>query len=186
MPATRLPHQIVIKIYSSDNNLLDGATVKLELGSASKEYTSKNGECILNVADISTWNVGDEVTITSSKTGEGTKITTLVLTSSQQKINIYLAETSDLIYSEQTETDTYNLNFSLLTTFDGEKVTSLNPLPVYSGKPKGFANAEKVIAWDASNNPVSITVTIGDKTYVKTITWDASNNPTNVTGWIEQ
>lgn len=136
MPTPPSSHLVGIRVYGIDNQLLDGATVTLTITAGSTtETTSSDGEAVLNVADAGSWSVGDEASITASKTGSGTKTETLVLTAAPQKLNITLAETSDLAYYEpteddQSETDTYVLNFSLLTTYDGEKVTYSNPLPV--------------------------------------------------------
>ncbi len=131
MPTTKASHPIGIKIYSIDNQLLEGATVTLTLGTNTITETSNpKGEVIFNVANAGSWSVGEEVTLTASKTGSGTKTSTLVLTSSPQQTSLTLEETSDLVYYEQSETDTYVLNFALLVTHDGEKVTTSNPLPV--------------------------------------------------------
>lgn len=124
-------HPVGIKVYGIDNQLLEGVTVTLTVTSGSTSgITNSSGEVVLNVANAGSWSVGEESTIVATKTASGTKTVTLVLTSSPQSLNITLAETSDLIYYEQTENDTYVLNFSLLTTYDGEKVTTANPLPV--------------------------------------------------------
>ncbi len=136
MPTPPTSHPIRIKIYSIDNALLEGATVELTLGTnnpISKTSNSK-GEVVLNVANAGSWNVSDEVSITASKTGNGRKTSTLVLTSSPQETSLTLEETSDLRYEESPD-DNYNLNFALLTTFDGEKVNNSNRLPVVNQHP---------------------------------------------------
>ena len=53
-----------------------------------------------------------------------------------EKIDINLEETSDPTYYEESETNMYALNFSLLTTYDGRKVTRNNPLPVENQNPQ--------------------------------------------------
>jgi hypothetical protein len=134
MPAQS--HPIRITVYGIDNLVVSGATVTLTLNSeTTSETTDSNGQCVLNVGNLSSWSAGDSVSITASKTNSGTKTETLTLTSAPQTLTITLAETSDLSYYEQTETDMYNLNFSLLTTYDGEKVTTANPLPIKTQDP---------------------------------------------------
>ncbi len=137
MPTPPSSHPIRIKIYDINSQLLEGATVTLTLGTNDpiSETSNSSGECVLNVANAGDWSVGDSVTLTASKTGEGTKTSTLILTSSPQQTSLTLEETSDLIYYEQTENDTYVLNFALLTTYDGEKVTTSNPLPIKTQDP---------------------------------------------------
>ena len=135
MPKTS--HPLGIKIYGIDGQLLEGATVVLTLNSETTSETSNaKGEAILNTSKLTSgWSVGDEVSITASKTGSGTKTETLVLDSSGgQQLSITLEETSDLFYHKN-EDDEYVLNFSLLTTYDGEKVTTSNPLPVSNQNP---------------------------------------------------
>lgn len=129
MPKT--PHPIGIHIYGIDNQAVEGATVTLTLNSESiSETTNSKGEVILNTANLpSGWSVGDEASITASKTGEGTKTETLTLTSSPQTLDMTLAETSDYIIGEE-GTDQLKLNMVMPVTYDGEKVTHSNPLPV--------------------------------------------------------
>ena len=136
MPTPIQSHPIRIKIYGIDNSLLEGATVSLTLGTNTpiSVVSNSKGEVILNVANAGSWSVSDEVSITASKTGSGTKTITLILTSSPQTLDMTLAETSDLIYHPN-ESNQYNLNFSVITTYDGEKVTTSNPLPVKNQDP---------------------------------------------------
>ncbi len=136
MPTTKTSHPIRIKIYDINNVLLEGATVTLTLSTNDpiSETSNSNGEVVFNVANAGSWSVNDEVSITASKTGVGTKTSTLVLTSSPQTTSLTLEETSDLYYSENDE-GVHVLNFSLLTTYDGEKVTKSNRLPVENQHP---------------------------------------------------
>lgn len=168
MPPTSYP--IRIKIYSIDNSLLEGATVTLTLGTNdSIEATSNSkGECVLNVANAGDWNVGEEVTIVATKTGSGTKTSTLILTSSPQTISLTLEETSELYYVSN-DMNGFVLNFCLLTTYDGEKVTHSNPLPV---------TAETVLnepamttTYDSRNRLSTQTITVRGTQYRRTFTY---------------
>ena len=169
MPTTS--HPIGIKIYSIDNSLTEGVTVTLTLGTNTpiSETSNSSGEVILNVADAGSWEVGDEVSITATKTGSGTKTSTLILTSSPQQMTLTLAETSDLIYYEQTENDTYVLNFALLTTYDGEKVTQSNRLPVSS---ETILNEPELTnTYDSSDRLSTQTITVRGTQYRRTYTY---------------
>ncbi len=136
MPTPPTSHPIRIKIYDINNALLSGATVSLTLGTNDPISVISNakGEAVLNVANAGSWNIGQEVSLTANKTGSGRKTSTLILTSSPQTTSLTLEETSDLYY-EESESDNYVLNFALLTTFDGEKVTHSNRLPVENQHP---------------------------------------------------
>ena len=133
MPTPKTSHPIRILIYDINNALLEGATVTLTLGTNNpiSVISNSKGEAVLNVANAGTWSVGNEVSLTASKTGSGTITSTLILTSSPQTTSLTLEETSDLYY-EANDSNVYVLNFSLLTTYDGKKVTQSNRLPVSS------------------------------------------------------
>ena len=148
MPPTS--HPIRIKIYGIDNALIEGATVTLTLGTnpVISEISNAKGEVVLNVANAGDWSVGDEVSITATKIGSGTKTSTLVLTSSPQETSITLEETSDLIYYEQTENDTYVLNFALITDYAGNKITTDNPFPVKTQDPLTGYHSTDIIRGD--------------------------------------
>ena len=174
MPATKTSHPIGIKIYSIDNQLLEGATVTLTLRTNTPitKISNSKGEVILNVANAGSWSVGEEVTLTASKTGSGTKTSTLVLTSSPQQTSLTLAETSDLIYYEQTENNTYVLNFALLTTYDGEKVTQSNRLPVSS---ETILNEPAITnTYDSRKRLSTQTITLRGTQYRRTFTYTAT------------
>ncbi len=171
MPTPNTSHPIRIKIYDINNALLEGATVELTLGTndpISKNSNSK-GEVLLNVANAGSWSVSDEVSITASKTGSGRKTSTLVLTSSPQSLNMTLEETSDLIYHPN-ESNQYNLNFSLLTTYDGEKVTQSNPLPVESQSPL-LEEPAMTVTYDSRNRLSTQTITVRGTQYRRTFTY---------------
>ena len=156
MPTPPLSHQIRISVLGIDKQPLEGATVVLTLKSeTTREITNSKGECMLNTGNLpSGWNVDDSTSITSSKTGEGTKTQTLVLTSAPQKLSMTLEETSNLIYHENTETNEYVLNFIVLNTYDGRKVTHANPLPVKVVDENGVNSNRKLKSfrdYDSSN-----------------------------------
>ncbi len=185
MPATKTSHPILIKIYDINSQLLEGATVTLTLGTNNPISVTSNtkGEAVFNVANAGSWSVGQEVTLTASKTGSGTKTSTLVLTSSPQQTSLTLAETSDLIYYEQTENDTYVLNFALLTTYDGEKVTNSNRLPVSS---ETILNEPAITnTYDSRNRLSTQTITIRGIQYRRTLTYTGDNFQfTSRSAWI--
>ena len=170
MPTPPTSHPIRIRIYDINSALLEGATVTLTLGTNDpiSENSNSNGEAVLNVANAGDWNVGDEVTLVASKTGSGTKTSTLILTSSPQTTSLTLEETSDLYY-EQTDMNVHVLNFSLLTTFDGEKVTHSNPLPVSS---EILLNEPELTnTYDSRNRLSTQTITVRGTQYRRTFTY---------------
>ena len=115
------------------------------------------------------WCVGQTVSLTASKTGEGTKTSTLFLTSSPQTTSLTLEETSDLYY-EESPSDNYNLNFALLTTFDGGKVTDSNPLPVESQSPI-LQEPAQTNTYDSKNRLSTETITVKGIQYRRTFTY---------------
>lgn len=176
------PTIITGKVYGADGNLVSGATVSLTHSSGVlSEVSSSVGEYVFNLGNLSSWSVGDTIIITATKTGEGTQTETLTIHTGGNTQDIYILETSTISWSDSFA---HRLDFTIPLDYAGNKLTSLNPLPVFMGKPEGFSNATKDITWD-SGNPIKITITIGDDVYVKTITW-VGGNPTKVTGWIKQ
>ena len=131
MPAPPHSHAIGVIVKGLDSSVLEGATVSVSLGSESltNQTTNSAGEAIFNVGNFTSWSVGDEVSITASKTGVGTKTSTLILADTPgDKLTLQLAQTSELTYwDEETK---HVLNFALLTDFEGNKITDTNPLPI--------------------------------------------------------
>jgi len=90
-------HIVGIKVHGVTKYLIDGATVTFTLNSEIiSGVTNSAGEVVLNTADFpSGWSVGDVVSITASKSAEGTVTQDLTLTSSPQTLELTLAETSN-------------------------------------------------------------------------------------------
>lgn len=184
-----LPSQVNGVVYDTEYVKLENATVVLTHSSETLTVmTNSDGEYIFNLGDLDSWDENDSATITASKTKKGTKTETITLVSGGVTQDIYLAETSNLSFPEQTQ-DRYNLNFSLLTDYAGNKITVDNPLPV-----KSIGSGDV----DLSNNPSwewSITrqdgqpdyeeVTIRGVTYRRTFTY-TGNYLTGRSSWVKQ
>ena len=163
-------------------DILSGATVTVthpNITPVLSETTNAKGEYIINLSGLSSqWSVGDSISITANKSTEGTiTVDTVILSGGSQTVNLTLAEISDLVFGENSQ-DRYNLNFALLTTYDGEKVTSTNPLPVSASLDIDLLynpSLSRVIT-RSDGNPDSETVTLvnGD-VYKRTMTY---SNPT--------
>ena len=167
MPTTKTSHPIGIKIYDINNALLEGATVTLTLRTITplSEISNSSGEVVLNVADAGSWTVGEEVTLTASKTGSGTKTSTLVLTSSPQQTSLTLEETSDLYY-EENDSNVYVLNFAILKDYAGNDITHSNPLPVDA---EILLNEpERTNTFDSRNRLSTQTITVRGTQYRRT------------------
>ena len=128
MPTKAL--QIRGRIYDVNGITVDSAIVTLTHSSKTLSFTSNSiGEYIFNLGDLSSYSVGDEITLNASKATKGRKSETVTIDKGGNTVNITLEETSDLTYTE-TEQNVHNLVFVVPTSFDGEKITHLNPLPV--------------------------------------------------------
>ncbi len=116
-------------------NLLIEATVTLTHESISpvlSTTTGSDGKYVLNLGGLdSAWAIGQDITLFSTTQFKGRKSTTVVIfTGTSQTVNLTMEETSDFSIAETDETKRHNLVFSTLTTYDQEKVTHSNPLPV--------------------------------------------------------
>ena len=117
-------------IFDIDGNKVEGATVSLIHSNGNLSLTSNSvGEYIFGLGDLSSFSIGDAITVTASKESKGTISETTVIESSGNTINLTLEETSNLDYTE-TDNNQHNLVFALPVSFDGSKITSANPLPV--------------------------------------------------------
>ncbi len=155
-------HQISGRVRDSLGALVVGATVTVTHSSIEPvlpETTNSSGEYIINLDGLSSqWAKGDSISITATKARTPTSLRETVTTADTIKgtggqtidLNLVIDETSELVFAVNTQ-DRYNLNFSLITTFDGEKVTHSNPLPV-----------------DISSRAITNTV-IGNKTFLDTL-----------------
>ena len=134
MAAPILSHLISGTVYDIFGTELAGATVTVTHPSITPSIsvtTGSDGKYIINLSGLSSqWSAGDTLSIIASKTTEGTKtVSAIITTGGSQTVNLTLAETSDLVFATNTP-PRYNLNFALLTHYDGEKVTRTRPLPV--------------------------------------------------------
>lgn len=151
--------------------MLEGATVTVSKGTDSLDSQTSNaqGETIFNLGNFSSWNEGDEVSITASKTGVGTKTQEITLTSRPQTLNIQLAQTSEFIVGLYEETDTYPLNFAMLLDFQGNKITQNNRLPVSS---ETILNEPAITnTYDSRNRLSTQTITVKGVQYRRTFTY---------------
>jgi hypothetical protein len=178
-------HLVSVKVYDTSNNPVEGAVVSLthSTGSLSSTTNSK-GEAIINLSNLTSWNSGDSITISTTVLGKGTATkTTKISGRGGQKEELSLSETSDLDWERQDELiDRFPLNFSILTSFDGEKITTTNPLPVFSVE-SVKQNVSYTMSYDANNNLTQVDMTIGNEKYRRTLNYDANNNLISVSKW---
>ena len=86
-----------------------------------------------------------------------------------------MEETSDSVFASNSQ-DRYNLNFATLTTYDQEKVTNVNPLPVSSSEIDLLYNPATTWAITRGDGqPDSETVTLANGDIYKR-TFGYSNN----------
>ncbi|MAF50785.1 MAG: hypothetical protein CMH64_01710 [Nanoarchaeota archaeon] len=174
-----LAHLVSGTVYDIYGTALAGATVTLthiSISPSISETTGSDGKYIINLSGLSSqWSAGDSISITASKTAEGTKTeTTTISGAGGQTVNLTLAETSDLNYATNVF-NKHNLNFVLLTHYDGEKVTRERPLPVSSSEIDLINNpAHSWVITRGDGQPDSETVVIKGVTYTRTFTYTAS------------
>ncbi len=131
-----LSHLVNGKVFDIYGVALAGATVTLTHDSITpsiSETTDSNGQYIINLGKLSSqWSKGEGLTITASKSAEGTKTETTTITGTGgQTVNITLAETSDFTYEIKTSNlDRWPLSLIIPLHYDGEKVTRERPFPV--------------------------------------------------------
>ncbi len=132
MPATA--HLINGKVKDIFGNALAGATVELTHSSITpvlSATTDPTGTYIINLAKLdSQWSKGQEFDIKGSKTAEGKKTETVIISGTGgQTVNITLEEVSDFVYDPPPQ-DRTNLTQTIPLHYDGEKITRQRPFPV--------------------------------------------------------
>ena len=189
MPVT--PHLVSGKVYDLYSIALVGATVTLTHSTITpsiSKTTNAAGEYVINLNKLNTqWSSGDSITITASKTAEGTKTTeTTISGAGGQTVNLTLAETSDLNYATNIF-NKHNLNFVLLTHYDGGKVTRERPLPVLISNIDLLNNPEQTNTYDSKNRLSTETVIIRGVSYKRTFTYTGNSFQFTTRGkWIRQ
>ena len=170
-------HQIIGIVYDADRNKLDGATVLLTHVSSKETLTAttnSSGEYMLNLKNLSTWSVGDEVTVKASKTGYGRKTETLIVSSAPaDRQDIILDYTSD--YITDTGNNQIKTNAAMLVDFENNKITPSNPLPVNNDQFDLINNPEVEWTYDSKHRVSTETVTIKGCSWRRTYTYTGNN-----------
>ncbi len=181
------PSVIQGKLFETNGDFVTSATLTLTHSSGTLSNTSNDsGEYQFNLGNLSSWSVGDSISISANKAGKGRKTITTTAKDGGETINITLEETNDLTPFDD-GTKQRVLNFSILTSFDGEKITRLNPVPVESSEIDLLNNPQ----WEwtitrSDGQPDSETVTFADgRVYKRTFSY-TSNILTKRTKWERQ
>ncbi len=91
--------------------------------------TNSSGEYIVNLGSLSSWTLGDPLSIIASKPGEGSKTeTTTISSGGGQTENITLEEPET--YWGQTTENRVKINKVILLSYDGRDINRTNRLPV--------------------------------------------------------
>ena len=185
-----LSHMIHGKVRDRLGDILEGATVTVthpDITPVLTKTTNSAGEYIINLSGLSSqWSVGDLLSVFATKTGEGqVTVEITIVIGGTQTVNLTLTETSNLNF---TEDNSYNLNFALLTTYDGEKVTNVNPLPVNSSTIDLMFNPTQTNTYDSKNRLSIETVSLANgDVYKRTFTYTGNAFQFTTRGkWIKQ
>ncbi len=180
------------KVRDRLGNIITGATVTLthiSFDPVLSKTTNSAGEYIFNLGSLdSQWAVGQEITLFSTTQFKGRKSTTVVISSGAgQTVNLTMEETSDFSIAETDTTKRHNLNFATLTTYDQEKVTHVNPLPVDTPGDRNIN--DPAVSWvitrqDQQPDSETITLANGD-VYKRTFTY-TSDVMTARSRWVKQ
>ena len=190
MPAPKSSHQILGKVYDADVNLLEGATVLLTHVSSEETLpttTNSSGEYILNLKNLTSWAVGDSITLKASKTKYGQKTETLIVTSSPGDTkDITLEYTSDYGISP-IEYKKLLANATILFDFEGNLITPENPLPVNNTDFDLINNpSTSWVLTRADRQPDSETITIKGVSYKRTFTYNDDGGLIARSNWVKQ
>jgi len=173
-------------------NPLSGVTVTLThatIGPVLTKKTDTTGTYLLNLGDLtSEWKTGQTITLFSTATAQGRKsVITTIQGQGQQTVNITYEETSDSFFDPHVP-PRFALNFGLLTSYDGEKITAINPLPVNSSEIDLMFNpATEWVITRGDGQPDTETVTLvnGDQ-HQRTYGYDGKGFLVSRSKWVKQ
>jgi len=194
MAAPPLAHIVKGEVRDRLGNLLVGSTVTLTHATIKPVLTAtvaSDGKYMLNLGDLdSPWTVGQNITLFSETQFEGRKSTTVAISSGgeAQTVNLTMEETSDFKIAATDELNQHNLNFVTLTTYDQEKVTHINPLPVNSSEIDLMYNP--ITDWTITRSdgqPDSETVTLANgDIHKRTYSYDSNDFLIQRSKWEKQ
>ena len=164
------------RVSDSFGSPVSSATVSLVHSNGTVSVTTNsNGEYILNVGNLSSYSVGDSIAITTSKASVGRKTTNTTIPSSSTEINFTLEETSDLDYPEEM-LNQHKLIFALPVGFDGEKISSSNPMPVEDVSKKKLQTFSGYLTVTSGTGEVIVPVDMNHIIYQFTISAPAATS----------
>lgn len=125
-----LPHQVNLVVLNYFREEVEGATLTITHSSGVLSASSDpNGEYVFNLAELSSWSVGDALTIVATKSGEGTvSLSTTVSSGGGQSHTLIMVVAST--YSTETEGKVKALNKTILVNPNAVDYNSEFPLPV--------------------------------------------------------
>ncbi len=146
-------------------NILVGSTVTLthpDISPVLTTTTGSDGKYILNLSGLDfEWAVGQNITLFSSTQFKGRKSTTVAISDgASQTVNLTMEETSDSSILGTDDTKRFNHHFVTPTTYDQEKVTNVNPLPVNSSNIDLMFNPTQTNTYDSKNRLSTETITL--------------------------
>ncbi len=164
-------HQVSGTVKDRLGNLLVGATVTLTHASIKPVLSTtsgSDGKYVLNLGSLDTeWAVGQNITLFSTTRFLGRKSTKVDISSGTgQTVNLTMEETSDFAIAGTDDTKQHNLVFATPTTYDQEKVTHENPLPVDTPGDRNIndpATSWVITRGDGQPDSEIITLANGDK-----------------------
>ncbi len=177
MTAPISSHQVSGLVKDRHGTLVVGATVTITHSSIEpvlSETSNSAGEYIINLSGLdSQWTSGDSISVKATTSTQGRiTVTTTIQGVGGQTVNLSLAETSDFNFGENTF-DKHNLYFAVLTDYAGNKITSINPLPVETTGDRNIndpAIAFTITRGDKQPDSETITLVNGDR-YTRTFTY---------------
>lgn len=188
MPAPASSHPVTGIVRDADSNLLDGASVVVTHSSSEETLSATSnsaGEYMVNLKNLTTWSVGDALSITSSKSTFGTKTeTTTISSAGSTEQNITLAYTSGITID--TGMNRIKMNAAMLVDFEGNKITPDNPLPVPTWNFDIANNPSFVWAIRSDGQPNNVTATVKGVSYKKTYTYNSNGIRLTESSWVKE
>ena len=181
-------HLVKCIVYDIFSTRLGGASVSIVHSSGTLSgTTNSNGEYIDNLANLSSYSIGDSLSISASKAGEGSKtITTTIQSGGGQTEEITLEETQ-IVDGVVTYPNQAKIDKTILISYDKRDINRGNPLPVQSSEIDLMYNPDTT--WTitrADSQPDYVEVLIHGTTYRRNFTYNSNGLLIRRSKWVKQ
>lgn len=125
-------HLVGVKVKDIFSAYLEGASVVVTHVTSSEtlsETTNSVGEAVVNLGSLTSWTLGDSLSIFCSKSGEGSKTLSTTISSGPGQTHTITLEEEQQVHGIVTS-DQAKINKAMLVDFNKDDIKHSNPVPI--------------------------------------------------------